>query len=272
MTRLTEQWVRTIEADLPRYEREIIEKLGLDFAGFAARCGGVPADVVRQKAQSTLAMAVPISSGEGTIGGFAQAVAAILRGAGFSAEVACAADVDGLYQAHLRGAGLVFMADDDRYLGLNLANGCISDNNQATARAFVEALELLDGQPLAGQPVLVLGCGIVGRLAAAALKEKGALPVLFDADGAIMEAAAAQLGAECLTDPAAMAGYERILDATSTGGWLTKEQLHPQVRIAAPGVPLSLDEAALAQHHGRLVHDILHLGTLAMVGALCADR
>lgn len=272
MTRLTEQWVRTIEQDLPRYEREIIEKLGLDFAGFAARCGGVPVEAVRRKAQSTLAVAVPVSSGQGTIGGFAQAVAAILRGAGFKAAVAPAADVDGLYQAHLQGAGLVFMADDDRYLAMNLANGRFSDNNRATAQAYVEALELLDGQPLAGRPVLVLGCGIVGRLAAAALREKGARPVLFDADGAIMEAAAAQLGAECLEDAAAMAGYNLVLDATSTGGWLTKERLHPAVRIAAPGVPLSLDGEALALHRGRLVHDMLHLGTLAMLGALCADR
>jgi pyrrolysine biosynthesis protein PylD len=63
--------------------------------------------------------------------------------------------------------------------------------------------------------------------------------------------------------------YLYILDATNEGDWLTPDLLHENVIIAAPGVPLSLTKAALEKHGGRLVHDLLHIGTLSMVGGLC---
>ncbi len=42
--------------------------------------------------------------------------------------------------------------------------------------------------------------------------------------------------------------------------------LHVDVRIAAPGLPLSLDDEAREALKGQYVHDLLEIGTAGMLG------
>ena len=161
------------------------------------------------------------------------------------------------------------MADDRRYIGFRLDRRRISDNNAATARGFVTALAAMCPQSLNGKEVLVLGCGAVGQLAAAHLLKKNASPVFYDKNSAAQDACK-HMGFHFLCGMSDIAGYQYILDATSEGGWLGCEMLHRNVRISAPGVPLSLNPEALELHRKHLVHDLLHIGTLAMLGELCS--
>ena len=268
MTRLCDDWLGTLESGLSAYENELRHKTGLDFAGIAAAANGLSPDIIREKAETHTIAIIPITSGQGVIGGFADAVAAILRLAGFCVFVTKSADIDGIYEAYSKGARLVFMADDCRYIGFDLNLRRVSDNNAATARGFVTALTAMCPSTLADKDVLVLGCGIIGRLAATALLEKNARPILYDKTSAA-EDASRQMRIPYIRNAADIAGYQYILDATNEGDWLKNDMLHNNTYISAPGVPLSLDADALARHGERLVHDLLHIGTLAMLGELC---
>ena len=45
--------------------------------------------------------------------------------------------------------------------------------------------------------------------------------------------------------------------------------LHPDFRMAAPGIPLSLSEELYNKHRHRVIHDWLQIGTAVMMGELC---
>ena len=98
------------------------------------------------------------------------------------------------------------------------------------------------------------------------LKEKGAYPVVYD----INPDRTADLDPEnVLTDKNLIKNYPLLIDATNTGGWLREEMLHPDFRMAAPGIPLSLDIELYNKYRNQVVHDWLQIGTAVMMGELC---
>lgn len=173
MTRLLGEWMRSLVDKLDAREEELQLKTGLDFAGVAAAANGLPREAVEEAAKRLSVFAVPITQGLGVIEAFAESVAAIVERAGFSAFVTERTDVSGFYEAYRRGADIVFLADDVRYVAFRLDARRLSDNNEATARGYAAALEAAAGG-LAGRDVLVVGCGVVGREAGKSLVAKGA--------------------------------------------------------------------------------------------------
>jgi len=262
MSRLTKKWVETIESELPDYENSLRRKIGLDFAGIAAEANNLTYQTILDKSNTLKVAVVPITAGKGLIGGFSSAVTAIIRQAGFHAFETNSTDVDGVYEACSQGAKLVFMADDQRYAGFAFENRRVSDNNEATARGFVHALDAMCPGGVSDKKVLIMGCGIIGRLSCDILLKKNACPVFFDKPSIAKDIRG------CISDPAEISNYQYIIDATNELGWLKNDMLHDEVYISAPGVPLSLDNDALKRHEERLIHDILHIGTLTMLGEL----
>ena len=262
MSRLIEKWVETIERELPDYEKSLRCKTGLNFTGIAASANNLPYQAILDKTDTHSVAVVPISSGKGLIGSFSSAVASIIRQAGFHAFVTNCTDVDGMYEAYSQDAKLIFMADDRRYAGFALETRRISDNNEATARGFVHALDAMCPDGVSDKKVLVMGCGIIGKLSADILLKKNAFPVFYDKPSIAEEISG------CISDPREISNYQYIIDATNEGEWLKNDMLHNEVFISAPGVPLSLDHNALIKHEERLIHDVLHIGTLTMLGEL----
>ena len=110
--------------------------------------------------------AVPMSSGEGVIRGFSRLrggdpAAPGLRRLGDRRSRTCAAS----RRRSPAAAQVVFLADDHRFIALNLNKGCCVDDDPATADGYVTALEAAAGG-LQGRDVLLLGLGPVGRAAA----------------------------------------------------------------------------------------------------------
>ncbi len=265
MTRLKEDWIRDIQTGIREYDREIVCKTGMTLLELAAAANEIHPDRIREAAESYKVAAVPITAGEGIIGTFSQSVAAILHHLGFQTAVTEATDVDGIYEAYRTGAHCLFLADDRRFVGINRQKDRISDNNIATAKGYITALEQLAGG-LAGHKVLVLGYGVVGQYMVHFLKEKGAYPVVFDID----PAKTADLSREMLlTDIELIKNYPLLLDATNNGEWIREEMLHLDFRMAAPGIPLSLSEELYNKHRHRVIHDWLQIGTAVMMGELC---
>ena len=267
MTRLTEDWIINMETEMKDYERSLLEKTGMTLTALAAAASDVPIDKLALLAENTRVGVIPFTSGLGVIGSFSESVAAICSSLDFNAFVTKATDADGLYEACRHGAEILFMADDNRFIALNIKTGVMAENSRATALGFVEALRGA-AISLADQQVLVIGCGVVGQEALFRLLAMGANPVVFDHNPKVLKDMADR-GYEVIADAGQIAAYPLVYDATSEGGWLTAAMLHPDVMIAAPGVPLSLNQEAFERYQDRLIHDCLPIGVATMLAMAC---
>ncbi len=265
MTRLKEEWILDIEDEILAYDRELTNKTGMSLIELSAKANGILPTDIERAAKSYKVASIPVATGQGIIGSFSQSVAAILCHMGFQVFITEATDVDGIYEAYQKQADCFFLADDKQFIGINRSKNIISDNNSATAKGYVAALEQIAG-PLSGQKVLVLGYGIVGRFAAFFLKEKGAVPIVYDID----PAKTADLDPNMLiTDIGTIKEYPLLFDATNKGDWIDEGMLHPKFIMTAPGIPLSLGEDLYEKYKSRIIHDWLQLGTAVMMGGLC---
>ena len=264
MTRLISEWMDDIRNKVKERETVLKEKTGLSYLTLAAKASGWSAADMERAAQQISVGVVPVTSGEGIIGSFSEAVAAVTAAMGFRSFVTEKSDVSGIYEAYNREADIVFMADDERYIAFNLNKKRMADNNAATAAGYLTALEEAHG-PLAGKEVLLLGFGVVGQEFLKRLLKKGAGVTGYDSDAERLKSMAGS-GAEILETIGDMRKFKILVDATNQGGWIHSGMLHPDAWIATPGVPLSLDEEARRAHEKRLIHDCLEIGTASMLG------
>jgi pyrrolysine biosynthesis protein PylD len=212
--------------------------------------GGIRAAVVR------------VTSGLGVIGGFADSICALLSWLGAEAFMPQQTDIDGIYHAAAAGAELIFVADDDRFICMNMRNGAVVENDKATAYGYAQALDLMAGG-IRGEAVLLLGFGPVGRHALRALRGLGASVTVYDKDSARLAGAESEPAAVC--GKGDIARHRLILDATNEGGWLGADKLHPEALIAAAGLPRSRGGRARGVYKGRVFSDALQTGTLVML-------
>ncbi|MEG1314530.1 MAG: 3-methylornithyl-N6-L-lysine dehydrogenase PylD [Anaerovoracaceae bacterium] len=268
MTRLITEWIENMEAEMEEYNRELLRKTGYDLAKLAAKCCDVPSDKMDKLIAKSKVAVVPITQGQGLISKFSQSVAAIVRTMGCEAFVTEHTDVDGIYDAVLENADVVFFADDIRYLALNLKNGKAGDNNYGTALGYIQVMEALKkiNNRDESEEILVIGYGIVGQEAVKILNQKHMDFAIFDKDFDKIK----ELPNVKLDNIKDIKKYRNILDFTNVGGWLTKEYLAEDAIIATPGIPLSLDEEARNIYGEKTVSDFLEIGTAIMLGlALC---
>ncbi len=270
MSRLTTEGIRDLEQTVPDWDRTLRKRTGLGYIELAARVSGRGENEIRFAAETMKIAAVPITSGLGVIGRFSESVAAILKTMGFDTFVTDRADIDGLYEASLCGADIVYLADDTRYIALNLRNGRIADNNIATVAGYMQVLRSMSGG-LQGRLAVVLGYGVIGRLFSENLKQSGASVAIYERNIALRETVEKD-GFSWIYDssskhPAhALRDYEIIADATNEGGWLRAEDMNENALIVAPGVPFSFDDASAERLGNRCVHDLLEIGTVSMLG------
>lgn len=264
MTRLITEWISDIEQGIKAYDDHLKQQLGMNLLELAAKTCGLSEKDFREKMPKHKVAVIPITAGEGVIGTFSESVAAIARVMGFYTFVTNHTDVSGISEGILKGADILIMADDNDYISINVKTGAVGDNNAATAGGYATALEKMAGT-LKNKDVLVIGCGIVGRKAIDALKEKGAAVSLYDKDLERVKTLNCE-GITVLSDEKNIKNYQYILDATNEGGWLHKEMLGDNVMISTPGVPLSLDDEAYRSIQDHVIHDYLQIGTAVMLG------
>lgn len=270
MSRLTTQGIRDLERAAPNWDKTLRERTGLGFIELAASVSGRDIGEIRAAAKTMKIAAVPVTSGLGVIGRFSESVAAILRTMGFETFVTDRSDIGGLYEASCRGADIVFLADDERYIALNLRSGRIADNNIATVAGYMQVLRAMSGG-LEGKSAVVLGYGVIGRLFAERLKQAGASVAVYERSIALREMVEndgfSWIYDHNTEDPKrVLSRYACIADATNEGDWLRAEDFHEQALFAAPGVPFSFDEASEEKLGNRCIHDLLEIGTVSMLG------
>ncbi len=277
MTRLTTKDITPIEHALAACDRQLIETTGKSLLGIACHCLERNENLVHEQARRFTIQVVPVTSGLGEISRFSETVCAILSHLGFAASIAENSDVSGLAGAYESGTDAVMMADDDRFVGINLGSKIVSDNTILTGQVYASALELMAGT-LAHKAVLVMGCGPVGESAAEKLLSLGADLILYDIKPDISNALQNRLQTpwgnrdiRVSTDvTTALTEVNLVLEATPVAHTIPDHLIGEQMRVAAPGVPLGISDSWLDRIKAHLVHDKLELGVAAMAVNLLA--
>jgi len=270
MTRLQSNDILNIPSQLEAYDEELLAKTGHNLRQIACRA-------VELKEEDGLAVisrlrvgVVPIRWGQGVIEGFCEATAGIISHLGFDTFVAGQADISGLAEAYETNADVIFLSDDNDFVALNTSTRQYVHNAEATGKGFAAGLDLMVGG-LAGQKVLVLGCGSVGRSATSTILSYGAKPSIYDINS---EYSRELMGSISGPDSdritierdvgAAVAGHTLIVDATTAAEIIHTVDISPHTFIAAPGMPLGLSRDALEKVSDRLLHDPLQIGVATM--------
>ena len=261
MTRLITDWLKDPEEKYLIYDRKLREITGLGIPALAYRAAGIPEASVSALCLPRVAV-VRFSTGEGVIGSFAESVAAVIRQMGADVFIPDESDVSGIYEALLRGAEIIFMADDSRFIAVNVKTGVVAENDYATARGYIEGLSLMAGG-LSGREVLQLGYGRVGEKALEILLAEGVKVRVYDRDSDKTSGINDERAHVLSELPLPLSGL--VLDLTNEGGWLRAEDISGDAKISTPGVPLSLDEEAYRAYGDRVIHDPLQLGTAVML-------
>ena len=261
MTRLVESDIDSIEEGLQEYDKIFAEQTGCTLEEVARKAAGIRGKIRRRKTA-----VIPVTSGLGVIGGFAQAEAAILKHCGIETLVTDKADVGGIWEAYENSCELAFLADDDTYVAVGIGSTARSENGEATGRGYAAALaasmEKREISP-AGNKVLILGAGPVGSAAARYLAENGAIPVICDLDESKSRNLAGKIeGAQMVPADVTVGDYAFIVDATTAGDIIDEEDVSEDTVIAAPGMPCGVTQKAAEK--AIVIHNPLELGTLTM--------
>ena len=271
MTRLITTDISGIASNLKKYDAELTTRTGHTLSFIA--CSAVEVDYaqVRDLLRKIRVAMVPITSGEGIIGGFTDAVLSILLHMGTNAFVTQAPDVAGISEAFEKKADVLMLADDEHFVALHIHSRKIADNAVCTGRAFATGLSLMAGG-LKGRGVLVLGCGPVGAGAAESLICAGAGVSVYDMreDSArnLAESISRKLGKKIeivKTLDSGLSNHNLILDATPAGNIIHARHITPDTYVSAPGLPSGLDVNARIAIADRYLHDPLQLGVATML-------
>lgn len=261
MTRLVREDIMDIEKAIGDYDRTFRAQTGHTMAETARIAVGLTGPY-----RDLRTAVVPVTQGQGIIPGFSQSLRAILTHCGVSAEVTGRTDVGGLQDAFAGRYSMVFAADDDVFSAFTLHGDSVSsDNGAATGRGFAAALILAMKKRGVGpaQRILVLGAGPVGCAAARYIRECGGTPCICDIDlRREKEAVKNVKGAVALHGIVRISDYPYIVDATTSGGFITADDVTEKTIIAAPGMPCGVTDEA--RRIAEVIHNPLELGTMTM--------
>ncbi|KFD41417.1 FAD-dependent oxidoreductase [Peptococcaceae bacterium SCADC1_2_3] len=267
MTRLREEDVLYIAESLKEYDKQLVKNVGKSLAGIAAHAIGRTEKEIYDLHHATSVAIIPVTCGEGIINGFSGSVQKIIEHLGFTAFVTGHKDVGGLAEAVKKGAKVIFLADDDHFVAINISTGrVVVDNGEATGKGYAAALDLMSGG-LREREVLLLGAGPVGTGAAAFMSGHGARVFVYDVELEKAENLKKTVpGVQIVRDfYEALPEYKLLFDATPAPEIIVKEYVREDTMISAPGIPLGLSQGCLPLMADRLIHDALEIGVAAML-------
>ncbi len=269
MTRLHKEDIETISQGLWAYDNRLRLVTGLSLRDLAGQAAGLNEDDAAARITGCRVCAVPMTCGQGVIGSFAETVGAIASHLGFDAFVADHPDMAGIAEAYDRRTDIIISADDHRFVAIHLGNRRVVDNNRSTGKGFATGLSCMVGG-LKAKPVLVIGCGPVGRSAARHAARLGATVTIYDT---VTEQCRhfikksrppfSIIVSKNLSDT--MGSHDFIIEATPASNTINSEAVRSTTMIAAPGVPCGVSTKARELLAERLLWDPLQIGVATML-------
>lgn len=258
MTRLTSEYIKDVPTHGADLDSTIEAATGRKLRQLALEAAGLDDDT---DLSVFTAAVVPITSGLGVIGGFAQSIDAILTRLGIDSHVTSDTDVKGFSEATLSGADLVFMADDKMFVAYNTRERKFISNHYGTALGYAYIL-CRSSEGVRGKKVLVIGAGFVGSRSARILRDYGADVTITDIIPEKADMVASELGIRSEHDvESAVSEHMYILNAAPAS--FPGSIMRPGVIISTSGVPHYFDEEAWSKARA-IVHDPLEIGTAFM--------
>jgi pyrrolysine biosynthesis protein PylD len=275
MTRLRAEDIKHISQELKAYDQQLLDKTGHTLKGIACHALGLLQDKFEDIVNSYRVCVIPLSCGQGIIDGFSATVSDILSHLGFRSFVAQEPDVAGIAGAFENRSDIILLADDDRFVAINVHTGHVSDNTEMTAKGFVAGLDLMAGG-LKGEEILVIGCGQLGCYTAKTLVAIGARISVCDIDPQRTLALQREIMDELKTRiqidngwRSAPGRYPCMIDATPSANLIDASMITPEIYVAVPGVPCGLSLEARNKLSDRYLHDPLQIGVATMVIDAC---
>ncbi|TGE31737.1 3-methylornithyl-N6-L-lysine dehydrogenase PylD [Desulfosporosinus sp. Sb-LF] len=268
MTRLKEDDVVEIASTLEEYNADLVRMTGCSLREIAAHAVGKV--VSGGYVQNPKVAVIPMTCGQGIIKGFVESVASIIDYLGFDVVITNSRDAGGVAEAVQNSSEILFMADDDRFVAVNVRTGKVSDNGDATGKGYVSGLELMC-HGLMRKKVLVIGAGPVGTGAALALMHFGAEVSIYDIDLSASQRLSGRLlkqgySVKIETDlDGALGRHSILVDACPAEDVILLRHITGDTRIAAPGIPLGVQATGVEQLPKRLLHDPLQIGVATMI-------
>jgi pyrrolysine biosynthesis protein PylD len=249
----------------------LVAGTGYSLSGIACRAAEIDEAQIKNLLPEIRVGVIPISSGEGIIGGFGDAVLNILLHMGANAFVTRTTDVAGITESFEKKADIVMLADDERFVALHIQSRIIADNVVCTGKAFAAGLSLMVGS-LKGREVLVIGCGPVGRSATETLIRMGAKVSVYDIDKKVLKELSGAIHHLFNTKiqivktlDSALHRHQFIIDASPARDIIHAHHITMDTYISAPGFPCGLDAEAKERLSSRFLHDPLQLGVATML-------
>jgi len=257
MTRLVEKDIYETGTQIRQYDEIFRRQTGHSMKEIAKIAVNLVNPVKKRKTA-----VIPVTCGLGVIKGFSDTVCAILKYCKADAYTTRNTDVAGMQEAYESKADILFMADDHVCGAFVPEKRICADNGYATGIGYAAALEqAMEGGK--GREILILGAGTVGQSAAKYLSAKGGIPVICDLQEEKAAILAEQIkNAKSVKAPALIRDYSYILDASTTGSFITEKDVSGDTIIAAPGMPRGVTYEACKI--ANVIHNPLELGIITM--------
>jgi pyrrolysine biosynthesis protein PylD len=275
MTRLRTEDIKHISQGLKQYDTELLKKTGKTLKGIALHATGLSDYEFKEIVKSFSFCVVPLTCGQGIINDFPETVSGIISHLGFHSFVAQNPDTAGIAEAFEKKSDIIFLADDDRFIAINVRTQYVSNNDEMTAKGFVAGLDLMAGG-LKGENALVIGCGPLGGYAAKALVKMGVMVSVCDIDHQRASTLQKEIADELKTIieidnswQSPPGKYRCMIDATPSADFIDVSMITPDTYVAVPGFPSGLSSEARKKISNRYLHDPLQIGVAAMVIDAC---
>ena len=275
MTRLRAEDIKNISQELKEYDQELLKKTGNTLKGIALHAIGLSDYEFEEIVKSFNICVVPLTCGQGVIKLFSETVSGIISHLGFHSFVAQNPDAAGIAEAFEKKSDIIFLADDDRFVAINVHTQYVSDNDEMTAKGFLAGLDLMAGG-LKGKNVLVIGCGPLGGYAAKALVKVGVMVSVCDIHPQCASTLQKEIADELKTIieidnswQSPPGKYRYMIDATPSADFIDVSMITPDTYVAVPGFPSGLSSEARKKISNRYLHDPLQIGVATMVIDAC---
>jgi pyrrolysine biosynthesis protein PylD len=209
---------------------------------------------------------IPLSIGLGVIPGFSKIVVDILKYLHFESFVTVRTDVAGIGEAVGRGANILFVADDDNFSALNLKSRHVVDNDVATAKAYVTALEIAI-KGLGEREILVMGLGRLGERMVDEIIKRGGRPLVYDVKCERMIYIKNRFCGRVRLMRSISEGLSStryVLNTAPSKNMVTSKMIDRNHVIYSPAVPHGLTGPAVRKLSKNFLHDPLQLGVATM--------